>query len=343
MCMETTPYTYLLKFIPENKFYYGVRFAKGCSPDDFWKKYFTSCKEIHALMKERGVGRYLWDFEIRRVFENTNDARIWENKVLRRMKVIERDDFFNKTDNFAITAMPGEKNPFYGKTHSAETRQKISQKSKGRKFSDGANKKKGRKGALHPNYRKSCPSQTRQAVAKANRGRIHTEETRKKLSKAKRGEKHPLYGKKHSEQSRRQMSKTQQANFLSGKTIAWAKGKKFTEKHLKNMSESRKGKKVSEEQKRKISQSLKGRVPWNKGKSPTVETREKMRTSAQRRVPAGEKTRERIRKSKLGNKYAQGTIWINNGVEQKKIRQPELEQHLDDGWVRGRGWRNRRP
>lgn len=50
----TKPYTYLLKFIPENKYYYGVKYAKGCDPKDFWINYFTSSSTIQKLIEEYG-------------------------------------------------------------------------------------------------------------------------------------------------------------------------------------------------------------------------------------------------------------------------------------------------
>lgn len=40
--------------------------------------------------------------QIRRIFDNVNKAREWENKVLRRMKVIKRNDFLNKSTNKSI-------------------------------------------------------------------------------------------------------------------------------------------------------------------------------------------------------------------------------------------------
>ena len=36
----TIPFTYYLYHKPTGKKYYGVRFKKGCHPDDLWNKYF---------------------------------------------------------------------------------------------------------------------------------------------------------------------------------------------------------------------------------------------------------------------------------------------------------------
>ena len=103
------PYTYLLKCLVDNTFYYGVKYEKNCRPEDFWIQYETSSKEVKRKIKEHGKDAF--SFEIRKTFDNIEKARLWENKVLRRMKVIERNDFMNKTDNISIKPMYGSDNP----------------------------------------------------------------------------------------------------------------------------------------------------------------------------------------------------------------------------------------
>ena len=76
-----------------------------------------------------------------------------------------------------------------------------------------------------------------------------TPEVRRKLSEAKKGEKHPLYGKTHSEEARKKIS---EAN----------KGKTLSEETKKKLSEAGKGRTHSEETRKKISEAKKG------GKSP---------------------------------------------------------------------------
>ena len=48
-------------------------------------------------------------------------------------------------------------------------------------------------------------------------GKKHTEEAKRKMSVAHKGEKHPFFGKKHSEETRRKMSEARR--------IYWAKEK----------------------------------------------------------------------------------------------------------------------
>ena len=91
--LKSIPFTYLLKHIPTKKYYYGVRFKKNCHPNDLWTKYFTSSKKVKGLIKRYGKKSFI--FEIRKTFKTQREAIKWENKVLKRMKVIYRKDFLN--------------------------------------------------------------------------------------------------------------------------------------------------------------------------------------------------------------------------------------------------------
>jgi DNA-binding transcriptional regulator YiaG len=90
-------YTYLLRFIPDGRVYYGVRYRKGCHPDELLVDYFTSSKEVKSLIEAHGVGSF--EKEIRRVFSSPDKAKAWETKVLTRMDVINNDGFINKSNN----------------------------------------------------------------------------------------------------------------------------------------------------------------------------------------------------------------------------------------------------
>src|ERR1017187_1744005 len=85
------PYTYLLHHKPTDTFYYGVRWAKNCHPDEFWVKYFTSSEKLVPLYRTL-FGDDSFEFEIRKVFETTKEALDWEYKVLRRLKVLKKPE-----------------------------------------------------------------------------------------------------------------------------------------------------------------------------------------------------------------------------------------------------------
>lgn len=80
-----TPYTYLIGWSFFNLWYYGVRFAKNCHPKELFVSYFTSSKHVHRLVLSYGPPDII---QIRKTFSTANDARLWENKVLKRMKVL---------------------------------------------------------------------------------------------------------------------------------------------------------------------------------------------------------------------------------------------------------------
>lgn len=88
------------------------------------------------------------------------------------------------------------------------------------------------------------------------KGKHPSEETRKKLSEASKGNTNML-GKHHSEETKRRMSEAHN-------------GKKFSEEHKRKMSEHNarywKGKSHSEEYKKRMSETLKGRPSPRKGK-----------------------------------------------------------------------------
>lgn len=78
------PYTYLIGWSSLNKYYYGVRFAKGCNPSDLWVKYFTSSKIVKDFREKNGDPDII---QIRKTFKTSYQAILWESKVLRRLNV----------------------------------------------------------------------------------------------------------------------------------------------------------------------------------------------------------------------------------------------------------------
>lgn len=111
------------------------------------------------------------------------------------------------------------------------------------------------------------------------KGKHHFQETKRKLSEAKKGEKNPLYGKHHSEAAKQKMSEA-------------TKGKPKSEEHRRKLSEANKGKHPTEETRRKLSEA-------HKGKSFTKEHRKKIGEANKRRRHSRE-TREKISEAKKG-------------------------------------------
>jgi hypothetical protein len=103
--METIPYTYKLIFKPTGQYYYGVRYGKGCNPNDLWDKYFTSSKHIHNLIKIFGLNSFI--VKITKIFTNKEDAINHEHTILNRVKADRNGKFINKTVSKAIPSNDG--------------------------------------------------------------------------------------------------------------------------------------------------------------------------------------------------------------------------------------------
>jgi hypothetical protein len=120
------PYTYLIGWSKQNRFYYGVRFAEGCCPSELWETYKTSSKYVKLFAEEYGDPDII---KIRKTFNDKNKARLWETKVLTKMNAINDVRFINKTDNISISSECSAnfdiENGMYGKKHKKETIQKM--------------------------------------------------------------------------------------------------------------------------------------------------------------------------------------------------------------------------
>jgi hypothetical protein len=160
------PYTYLIRHLPTNRVYYGVRTANRVEPAaDLWKTYFTSSPAVKRLIEEYGANSF--DYEVRQVFDTAEAAISWEVKVLQRCRVLEDSRWINANVAGYIKPTPESNKKisdyWKGKPKSAEQRQKMSDSQKGKP-----------------------------------KDYCRTEEYRSKMSAAKSGEKNAMYGRKHS-------------------------------------------------------------------------------------------------------------------------------------------------
>jgi len=116
-----------------------------------------------------------------------------------------------------------------------------------------------------------------------------SEETKRKMSEAKKGENNPFYDKHPSEEHKHKISETQ-------------KGKKLSEEHKYKISESHKGKKHSENTKRKLSELLKGENNPLYGKHHSEETKRKM-SEAKKGKKLSKETKRKMSKSHKGKNH----------------------------------------
>jgi len=157
-----TPYTYLIGWTNHNKYYYGVRYAIDCHPDDFWVEYFASSDYVDEHRELHGEPDII---QIRRTFTDRESAILWEHKVNKRMDVVNDNKWLNKA------CWPAVDNR--GRTRSEETRRKMS---KPRSDEHRQNISKAMTGRTHS-------AETRRRISESNTGKTRSEETRRNMSK----------------------------------------------------------------------------------------------------------------------------------------------------------------
>lgn len=191
------PYTYFLYHKPTGKKYYGVRWAKNCSPDDLWVTYFTSSKYVKMLIEQ--YGKESFDFEIRKTFSDVDSAISWEKKVLIRMNVLNNDSWLNKNISGSIK---NDIHPLLDKHHTDETKKKISNSKIGKSVHDEKSRKEMsdmRSGDKHWNYGKKWDDETKEKNRQSNiRKRLESPELFKPMPSTK--------GMKMSEEAKQKMS-----------------------------------------------------------------------------------------------------------------------------------------
>jgi len=114
MCVDRTPYTYLIGWSHLDRWYYGVRTAKNCDPKDLWKSYYTSSNHVKLFKVVHGDPDIV---EIRKIFDDKEKAKRWEAKFLRKINVINNEKWLNKSYS-------DEK--FVNRGHTEETKTKLS-------------------------------------------------------------------------------------------------------------------------------------------------------------------------------------------------------------------------
>ena len=164
----TIPFTYKIGWSKENTYYYGVRFGEGCSPNDLWSNYFTSSKKVKYTRELYGEPDVI---EIRKTFVSGESARDWETKVIKKMNMVESDNWLNQTDNTGNFYWQGRRGPF-----SKDHKKKLSDARSGRKLTKEHAEK------LHAGRRGQKMSEEHKLkLIECTKNRVVTSETKKKM------------------------------------------------------------------------------------------------------------------------------------------------------------------
>lgn len=201
--MNSQPYTYLIGWSKYNLWYYGCRYSSKANPKELWVKYFTSSRIVKQTRIKYGEPDII---QIRKLFKDENSARLWEHKVLKRLKVKNNPKWINQTDNlfpfyskdrsYQKTKEWGEMMSKINKGRTAWNKGKSNVKAKGTKFYNNGIEQKmfipGEqpegwiKGRLNPNWTtgRSLSDETKEKIRKGNTGKKrgpHSEETKAKM------------------------------------------------------------------------------------------------------------------------------------------------------------------
>lgn len=93
MIFTTIPFTYLIRWSKHDINYYGVRYARGCKPEDLWTRYFTSSDRIQECRELYGEPDII---EVRKTFKHHDIARAWEHRVLTRINAVQKPNWLNE-------------------------------------------------------------------------------------------------------------------------------------------------------------------------------------------------------------------------------------------------------
>lgn len=170
-----SPYTYHIAWTSIDKHYYGVRYAKGCNPNDLWSSYFTSSKEVKKYRELYGEPDVI---EVRKVFTDAYSAKSWECRVLRKLNVLRSYRWLNAN-------IGGEQ--FIIEKHSEETKRKMSENNGSKRFDARAAISERQTGAKNSFFGKHHTKETKNKMRESLTGIQRSEE----FKEARRGDNNP--------------------------------------------------------------------------------------------------------------------------------------------------------
>ncbi len=87
-------YTYLIGWSKLDKWYYGRRTAKGCTPSELWVTYFTSSKYVKRFRALNGEPDVI---QVRKLFSNPSLCSTWEERVISRLDMPNNSRWLNES------------------------------------------------------------------------------------------------------------------------------------------------------------------------------------------------------------------------------------------------------
>ena len=203
------PFTYIVGWTKANIYYVGVKYAKGCKPEDLGTTYFSSSKKIGALWAYCEP-----DFKCIYPFDSPEEALWFEEVLQKEFNVL-------KSKQFANLHIGGKEFGSLGPM-SEKQKKKLSAQRKGIKLSKEHRAKISEGGKRRP----PCSAETRAKLSAALKGKKKSaehiakmsanatnisEETRAKMSAKKKGQVPWNKGMPRSEETKAKISATKRA------------------------------------------------------------------------------------------------------------------------------------
>lgn len=145
-------------------------------------------------------GESNFDFVIVEILDTNLCHRETEQKYINQF-IEDRKNRINNCYNISDSSdgplLLGNKNGMFGRTHSEETKKKISKLNKGKQHSEETKKmwSEQRKGRPSWNIGMKMSDEYREKLSNIRKGKRHSEETKKKMSQSQLGEKNHRFGK----------------------------------------------------------------------------------------------------------------------------------------------------
>ena len=200
--MKTVPYTYYIKWSTLNLMYYGVKYAEGCHPDNFWVNYFTSSKVVREYREKYGEPDI---YRVSKRFATKEEAIAHEGKFLKRVNAVSHSGFLNKSNGGYPPVKSGKDASAYGKNWYTDGEQQIlidvSEQEIPEGFRPGMSdlireqRRQANLGENNPNFGNPRSAETKERIRIGNIGKKRTVEQRENISMRQRGEKGSAYGK----------------------------------------------------------------------------------------------------------------------------------------------------
>lgn len=281
---EIKYYVYKTTNLTNDKIYIGYHASDNIEKDNYLGSGYLLKKSIDKYGKKNFKREILFEFD-------TQEEATTKEREIVNEEFIARQDTYNICLGGFGGGLPGELNPFYGKTHTEETRKIISEKNKGREITEEIRQKISKALLESEAFQKSSRSPEKaKKIGDANRASekhkaaMASPEVRKKISEGITNSEKFYTTMKSEEHSKKQSqiiknsdahkiaTRSEQfrrvhSEYQTGRSHPWQDKVNKNPEKIEKTRQKHLGSKRTEEQCKNISESLKGKNKGEKSSS----------------------------------------------------------------------------